>query len=136
MLIAIGSGGLTGLGFAESRQKHGYLVGFTAFTDTIFSVYAEEFGFIGSVFLVIIFLIFILRGFHIANHAPDKLGSLLAAGITIWFGLQIFFNIGANVVLLPLTGIPLPFISYGGSAMIVTMAAMGILLNISRQISK
>lgn len=133
VLIGIGSGGLWGLGFGESRQKYGYLVHYTAFTDTIFAVFAEEFGLIGSTLLILLFLVFLMRGFKIASKAKDKLGAMLALGITVWFGLQIFFNIAANVVLMPLTGIPLPFFSYGGSSMVVVLIAVGILLNISRQ---
>jgi cell division protein FtsW len=134
VLIAIGSGGLLGIGFGESRQKFFYLVGNSAFTDTIFAVFAEEFGFVGDVLLVCAFLLFISRGIKIATAAPDRLGSLMAAGITIWIGLQTFLNLAANIALGPLTGIPLPFISYGGSSMVVILTAVGILLNISRQI--
>lgn len=132
VLIAIGSGGLLGVGFGESRQKFFYLVGNSAFTDTIFAVFAEEFGFVGDVILVLAFLLFISQGIKIAQNAPDKLGALLAMGITIWIGLQAFLNLAANVALGPLTGIPLPFFSYGGSSMVVILIAVGILLNISR----
>ncbi|MBN1915641.1 cell division protein FtsW [Candidatus Dojkabacteria bacterium] len=131
ILIAVGSGGLFGVGFGESRQKFFYL-GISSFTDTIFAIFAEEFGLFGSIILVLIFLIFILRGLGIARSAPDSLGALLASGIIFWIGLQAFLNISANVGLIPLTGIPLPFISYGGSSMIVTLVAIGILLNISK----
>ncbi len=131
ILIAVGSGGLFGVGFGESRQKFFYL-GISSFTDTIFAIFAEEFGLFGSVVLIAIFLMFILRGLRIARTAPDSLGALLASGIVFWIGLQAFLNIAANVGLIPLTGIPLPFISYGGSSMIVTLAAIGILLNISK----
>jgi len=132
VLIAIGSGGLFGVGFGESRQKFFYLVGDSAWTDTIFAVFAEEFGFVGDVILMLVFLLFISRGIQIALHAPDRLGSLLAIGITVWIGIQTFLNIAANIALGPLTGIPLPFFSYGGSSMIVNLIAVGILLNISR----
>lgn len=132
VLIAIGSGGLFGVGFGESRQKFFYLVGNSAFTDTIFAVFAEEFGFVGDVLLIFAFLMFITRGIKIAQAAPDRLGSLLAMGITIWIGLQAFLNIAANIALGPLTGIPLPFFSYGGSSMVVILIAVGILLNVSR----
>jgi cell division protein FtsW len=132
VLIAIGSGGLLGVGFGESRQKFFYLVGNSAFTDTIFAVFAEEFGFVGDILLITIFLIFITRGIKIAQAAPDRLGSLLAMGITLWIGLQAFLNIAANIALGPLTGIPLPFFSYGGSSMVVVLTGIGILLNISR----
>ena len=136
VLIAIGSGGFWGVGFGESKQKFFYLVGNSAFTDTIFAVFAEEFGFIGDVILVLAFFLFVNRGLTIAKMAPDRLGSLLAAGISIWIGLQAFLNIAANIALGPLTGIPLPFFSYGGSSALVIFAAVGILLNISRYTSK
>ncbi len=136
VLIAIGSGGLFGVGFGESRQKFFYLVGNSAFTDTIFAVFAEEFGFVGDVILVLGFLLFIMQGIKIAQNAPDRLGTLLAMGITIWIGLQAFLNIAANIALGPLTGIPLPFFSYGGSSMVVILTAVGILLNISKYSSR
>lgn len=136
VLIAIGSGGLFGVGFGESRQKFFYLVGDSAWTDTIFAVFAEEFGFAGDVILVCAFILFISRGIRIANAAPDRLGALLATGITVWIGLQTFLNIAANIALGPLTGIPLPFFSYGGSSMVVILTAVGILLNISRYANK
>jgi cell division protein FtsW len=132
VLIAIGSGGLLGVGFGESRQKFFYLVGDSAWTDTIFAVFAEEFGFLGDLILVLVFLLFISRGIRIALNAPDRLGSLLAIGIIVWIGVQVFLNIAANIALGPLTGIPLPFFSYGGSSMIVNLIAVGILLNISK----
>ncbi|MBN2015931.1 cell division protein FtsW [Candidatus Dojkabacteria bacterium] len=136
VLIAIGSGGLFGVGFGESRQKFFYLVGNSAFTDTIFAVFAEEFGFVGDFVLILAFLLFISRGIRIAQNAPDRLGSLLAMGITVWIGLQTFLNIAANIALGPLTGIPLPFFSYGGSSMVVVLVGVGILLNVSRYSSK
>ncbi|HEC67196.1 MAG TPA: stage V sporulation protein E, partial [bacterium] len=131
ILIAVGSGGLFGVGFGESRQKFFYL-GFSSFTDTIFAIFAEEFGLLGSILFVSVFLIFIFRGLKIASTAKDTLGSLLALGITFWIGLQAFLNIAANVGLIPLTGIPLPFISYGGSSMVVILTGVGILLNVSK----
>jgi len=136
VLIAIGSGGLFGVGFGESRQKFFYLVGNSAFTDTIFAVFAEEFGFIGDLVLVCAFFVFINQGIKIALNAPDRLGSLLATGITVWIGVQAFLNIAANIALGPLTGIPLPFFSYGGSSMVVILTAIGILLNISKYSNK
>ncbi|MBD3280847.1 putative lipid II flippase FtsW [Candidatus Dojkabacteria bacterium] len=131
VLIAVGSGGFDGLGFGQSKQKFNYL-GETAFSDTIFAVIAEEFGFIGSLIVISAFLYISIRGLKIAKGAPDKLSTLLAAGVTIWISLQAFLNIAANVGLIPLTGIPLPFISYGGSSMIITLAGVGLLLNVSR----
>ena len=131
VLTAVGSGGLFGLGFGQSKQKFNYL-GETAFSDTIFAVIAEEFGFLGSIIIISVFLYIAVRGLKIAKGAPDQLSSLLAAGITIWISTQAFLNIAANVGLIPLTGIPLPYISYGGSSMIVTLVGTAILLNVSR----
>ena len=132
VLIAISSGGLGGVGFGESKQKYFYLVDQTAYTDTIFAVIAEELGLIGCVVLVIAYLIFILRGLKIAQNAPDKIGALLVYGIIIWVGLQSFLNIAANVALIPFKGITLPFLSYGGSSIVVILSAMGIVLNVSK----
>jgi len=131
ILIAVGTGKITGQGFAQSKQKFSYLTD-TAFSDTIFAVFAEEFGFLGSFVLISVFIWIMFRGFKIAREAPDRLGSLIASGITIWLTLQAFIHFAVNVGLIPLTGIPLPFVSYGGSSLIVSMAAIGILLNISR----
>lgn len=131
ILIALGSGGLWGLGIGQSRQKYAYLPEST--TDSIFAIIGEEVGFIGTTMLVLFFLFFIWRGFKIAQAAPDRFGQLLAAGITSWFGIQIFVNLSAMLAIIPLTGVPLPFISYGGSSLIVAMSGVGILLNISRQ---
>ncbi|MFC1686667.1 putative lipid II flippase FtsW [Patescibacteria group bacterium] len=129
-LLAIGSGGLLGLGFGHSRQKYNYLPEVSG--DSIFAVVAEELGFIRAVLVVLLFAFIIYRGFKIAYNAPDPFSRLAAAGITTWISLQALVNIGAMVGLLPLTGIPLPFISYGGSSLIVTLAGVGILLGISR----
>jgi len=133
ILTAVGSGGLLGLGFGQSKQKFNYL-GETAFSDTIFAIIAEEFGLLGASIIITCFLYIALRGIRIAQGAPDKLSALLAAGITIWITLQAFLNIAANVGLIPLTGITLPFISYGGSSMIVTLSGVGILLSISKYV--
>ncbi|MFC1656603.1 putative lipid II flippase FtsW [Patescibacteria group bacterium] len=129
-LIAIGSGGLWGLGFGNSIQKYNYLP--DPMSDSIFAVIAEEMGFIrtGIIFLVLVF--FVWRAYQISKKAPDDFSKLLALGITTWFATQIIINIAAMLGVLPLTGIPLPFISYGGSALIINLAAVGILLNISR----
>jgi cell division protein FtsW len=132
ILIGIGSGGFFGKGFGQSRQRFGYLVENTAFTDSTFAILLEELGFLGGGILVFAWILFFLRGFKIAQNAPDKEGRLLASGIVIWLVLQAFFNMGANVGLIPLTGIPLPFFTYGGSSTLVTMAGVAILLNISR----
>lgn len=130
ILISLGSGGLFGLGLGQSLQKYEYLP--EATTDSIFAIIGEELGFIGAVSLLLIFLFFLLRGFRIALKAPDKFGRLLATGIVSWIGLQAAINLSSMVALLPLTGIPLPFISYGGSSLIVLLIGVGILLNISR----
>ena len=132
ILIGIGSGGFFGKGFGQSRQRFGYLVENTAFTDSTFAILLEELGFIGGTILVIAWLIFFLRGFKIAQNAPDKEGRLLAMGIITWLTLQAFFNMGANVGLIPLTGIPLPFFTYGGSSTLVSFIGIALLLNISR----
>lgn len=131
VLIALGSGGLIGLGIGQSRQKFAYIPEVT--TDSIFSVIGEEFGFIGCLFLISLFSVLIFLLFKIIEQAPDKFGKLLATGFTIWLGAQIIVNLSSMVSLLPLTGVPLPFISYGGSALIVNLVSIGILINISRQ---
>lgn len=131
VLIALGSGGLFGLGLGQSRQKHEYLPAVT--TDSIFAVIAEEVGFIGASLVILAFLFFIWRGFRIAKEAPNKFGHLLAVGITAWIGFQALINLGAMVALVPLTGVPLPFISYGGSSLVLTLAGAGIMVNISKQ---
>lgn len=134
ILIAIGAGGLSGVGLGQSRQKYDYLPAVT--TDSIYAVIAEEMGFIVSALLIIAFLLFIFRGLKIANEAPDDFGRLLAVGITSWIGLQAMINFAAMVALVPLTGIPMPFISYGGSSLVLVMAGAGILVGISRSPAK
>ncbi len=131
ILIALGNGGVFGVGLGNSLQKYAYLPENT--TDSIFAIIAEELGFIGSTILIGIFAVVVWRGFLIASKAPDNFGRLLAAGITTFLGIQMIINLAAQTVLVPLTGIPLPFISYGGSALIVDLCAVGILLNIARQ---
>lgn len=130
-LLAIGSGGLWGQGLGLSRQKHNYLP--EPIGDSIFAVMAEELGFLRIIFLVALFLFFVVRGLKVAGSSPDKFGRLLAIGLVCWIGLQAFINIGAISNLLPLTGITLPFLSYGGSSLWAVSFAVGILLNISRQ---
>jgi cell division protein FtsW len=132
ILIGIGSGGFLGKGFGQSRQRFGYLVENTAFTDSIFAIILEELGFLGGSILVFAWIFFFLRGFKIAQSAPDKEGRLLAMGIVVWLTLQAFLNMGANVGLIPLTGMPLPFFTYGGSSTLVSFIGVAILLNISR----
>lgn len=131
ILIALGSGGIFGLGLGQSRQKYQYLP--EVATDSIFAVIGEELGFIGLLFLIGVLVFIIYRGFRIAKKAPDSLGKLLATGITSWFAIQCGVNLSAMVHLIPLTGIPLPLISYGGSSMIFTLLGLGILLNVSSQ---
>lgn len=129
-LLAIGSGGLWGLGFGQSRQKYLYLP--EPQTDSIFAIIAEELGFIRSSLVVIAFIVLGYLGFRIAKNAPDNFAKLLCIGITSWILFQAFINIGAMINILPLTGVPLPFISYGGSSLIILLAAVGIMLNISK----
>lgn len=130
VLISLGSGGLTGLGLGQSRQKYQYLP--EATTDSIFAVMAEETGFLGASLLVVFFLFLVRRCFKVALNAKDEFGKLVAAGITSWLAIQIFVNLAAMVVLVPLTGIPLPLISYGGSSLVITLSSLGIILNIER----
>lgn len=130
-LIAIGSGGFWGRGFGLSRQKFQYLpepVG-----DSVFAVFAEEFGFVGSVLLIFLFIAFLWRGFRVSSRAPDLFGRLLGAGIVILIVVASIVNIAALTGLLPLAGIPLLFISQGGSALMMTLAQVGILINISKK---
>ena len=129
-VLAIASGGIFGLGLGHSRQKFNYLP--EAAGDSIFAIIAEELGLIVALMLIALFIVFIIRGYRIARNAPDEYGKILAAGITTWFGFQAFINIAALSRLLPLTGIPLPFVSYGGTALITSFAAVGLLANISR----
>jgi len=129
-LIATGSGGLTGVGLGLSRQRFGFLP--SVMSDSIFAVLAEETGFIGAFILIMLFLLFLIRGFKISKNTSDLFLQLVGFGITSWIVIQAFVNIGAMIGVLPLTGIPLPFISYGGSAIVVELIGVGILLNISK----
>lgn len=131
ILIALGSGGLLGVGLGNSLQKYAYLPEST--TDSIFAIIAEELGFVGAVGLVLFFIFIISRCFRVVVNCRDNFGKLLAGGITTFLAIQTVINLAAQTALIPLTGIPLPFISYGGSALIVDLAAIGILLNISRR---
>ncbi len=128
--LAVGSGGVWGLGLGHSRQKFQYLPEVQA--DSIFAVIAEEMGLLITSALVLLVAFLGLRGFKIAKGAPDQFGYLLGTGIMIWFVWQSFFNISTTIGLLPLTGVPLPFISHGGSAMAMALASFGIVANISK----
>ncbi|PIR96254.1 MAG: putative lipid II flippase FtsW [Candidatus Doudnabacteria bacterium CG10_big_fil_rev_8_21_14_0_10_42_18] len=130
-LLAVGAGGLWGYGYGLSRQKYNYLP--EVMGDSIFAVIAEELGFARVIIVLALFTWFAIKGYQIAKNAPDIFGRLLAFGITSWIAIQAIINIGAMINLLPLTGIPLPFFSYGSSSLLVTLASMGILLNISKQ---
>jgi cell division protein FtsW len=129
--IAIGHGGVTGSGIGHSIAKFGFLP--YAQTDFIFAIVADELGLIGALLLIALFLAVGVVGVRIALGAPDRFGMLVATGITAWVLIQAFVNIGAVVGVLPITGVPLPFVSFGGSSLVVVLAAMGIELSIARQ---
>lgn len=131
ILLALGSGGLIGIGLGKSRQKYFFLP--EATTDSILAIVGEEFGFIGTVFIILLFAFVIYRGYLIAKRAPDRFGRFLAMGIISYFAIQTIVNLSAMAALLPLTGVPLPLLSYGGSSLVITLSGIGILLNISRQ---
>lgn len=133
-LIAVGSGGIFGLGLGMSQQRFGRIP--QMMSDSIFPIFAEETGFIGSLILVLLFLVFLWRGIKIFKKSDDKFSQLFAIGFSSWICLQAFVNIGSMIRLLPLTGIPLPFISYGGSHLVAELIGVGILLNISKSIKK
>jgi len=130
--LAIGSGGWFGLGLGHSRQKFEYLPEVQA--DSIFAVVGEEMGFVFAAGLVILLLLIAYRGFQLAKQTRDQFGQLLVAGIIIWFLTQSFLNIGAMVGVLPLTGVPLPFVSHGGTALLVALAAAGLVVNVSKHV--
>ena len=130
-IIGIGSGGLFGVGLGNSAQKYYFLP--ERHTDFVFSIFAEEVGLVGTTLLLLLLFLYIYRGFRIAGQAPDIFGFLLASGLTIMIGAQVFINIGVATKLLPTTGMTLPFISYGGSSLLLSFVATGILLNISKQ---
>ncbi len=130
IMIAIGSGGIFGLGLGMSRQKLGFLP--EAMGDAIFAVFSEEAGFLGSALVVLLFMTFLWSGLTIAKKSTDKFSSLLAVGITSWIIIQAFVNIGAMLNVLPLVGVALPFLSYGGSHLVAEFIAVGLLLNIAK----
>ncbi len=129
-LLAVGTGGIWGLGLGRSRQKYQFLP--EPAGDSIFAIMAEELGLVRSVLLLLAFVWIGWRGYTIARLSPDMFGRLVAAGITSWIVIQAFVNIGAILAIMPLTGIPLPFISYGGSSLAILLFASGILLNVSK----
>ena len=131
-LYSIGSGGLTGLGLGQSRQKYLYLP--EEHNDFIFSVVCEELGFIGALLILTLFALLIIRGYWIALHSTDRYGFLVAAGITTLLAIQVILNVAVVTNLVPCTGISLPFFSYGGTALLMQMAEMGIVLSISRDL--
>jgi cell division protein FtsW len=130
LLIALGSGGVDGIGLGASRQKFFYVPG--AHTDGIFAIIGEELGFIGCAVVLAVFSLLMVRGFRVIFRARDDFGALLAVGILSWIGYQAVINIGGVTRMMPLTGIPLPFVSYGGSALLAMLAGIGILLSVSR----
>lgn len=129
-LITVGSGGLTGRGLGLSVQKFSFLP--QPMTDSIFAIFSEETGFVGSLILIILFLVFAWQGLKIAKKSPDAFLGLIAVGITVWITLQALINIGSITGILPITGIPLPFTSYGSSHLVAELIAVGLLLNISK----
>ena len=130
IMIALGSGGFWGVGLGQSRQKYGYIPEVN--TDSIFAVIAEETGLIGSTFILVLFLALVLKGFSLSFKAEDPVAERLAAGIIAFISIQTVINFSGMTHLLPLTGVPLPLVSYGGSSLLVTMFSLGVLLNISR----
>ncbi len=130
VLIALGSGGIFGRGIGQSRQKFNFIPEVT--TDSIFAIVGEELGFVGCFVLIVCFCFLVYKAFSIATRAEDEFARLLAGGIGLWLGSQVVVNLGAMVSMIPLTGVPLPFISYGGSALLANLVAVGILLNISK----
>ena len=130
-LITIGSGGIFGIGLGMSRQRFGFLP--ESMSDAIFPIFAEETGFIGSFLLLFLFLAFVFKGVKIIKRAPDGFCQLIVMGVVAWIASQAFINIAAMAGILPIAGIPLPFISYGGSALISELTAVGLILNISRR---
>jgi cell division protein FtsW len=130
-LVGLSTGGLTGLGLGASRAKWGFLP--NAHTDFIFAIIGEELGLLGGLLVILLFVAFAVLGARIALRAPDRFGTLVAAGVTAWIVGQALLNIGVVIGALPVTGVPLPFLSFGGSSLVFTMTATGILLNIARQ---
>ena len=131
-ILAVASGGLNGLGLGMSRQKYRYLP--EEQNDFIFAIVCEELGFIGAAIIIILFALLIIRGYWLALHARDRFGALVIVGFTTLLAVQVFMNIAVVINLIPATGISLPFFSYGGTALIIQLAEMGVILSVSRQI--
>lgn len=132
VLLSLGSGGWTGVGLGKSRQKYEYLP--EANTDSIFAILGEETGFIGGLFVIALLQLMLWRGFYIARATTDPYGRMLVLGVVSWVGMQSLINLGSMVALVPLTGVPLPLISYGGSNLVITLGALGIVHNVSKHI--
>jgi cell division protein FtsW len=130
-LVGLASGGITGTGLGASRAKWGFLP--YAHTDFIYAIVGEELGLLGAIAVIALFVAVVALGVRTALLAPDRFGMLIATGATTWFGVQAFVNIGAVIGILPITGVPLPFVSYGGSSLVFSMAAAGLLLSVARQ---
>lgn len=130
-LWAIGSGGLTGAGIGKSVQKYSYLP--EAYNDFIFAITAEEIGFLGVTVIIILYALLIIRGFKVSYSCPDSFGSLVSAGIVMMITIQVIFNLSVVSALIPVTGVGLPFFSFGGSAIVIVLGSMGVLLNIAKQ---
>ena len=130
VLISLGSGGVFGVGIGQSRQKYQYLP--EVASDSIFAIIGEELGFFGTVSLVLLYSFLIYQGFNIASSAPDMFSKSVAVGVTSWMGLQFFVNVASMVQLIPLTGVPIPLISYGGSSLFFVMCGLGLLANVSK----
>lgn len=134
VILSLGSGGVSGLGIGRSRQKYAYLP--EATTDSIFAVVGEELGFLGGVGLILAFLYFLSLIFKVAANESNKFASTMVAGVGAWIGLQVCLNLAAMVALTPLTGVPLPLVSYGGSALITMLGGIGLVISVSRQQQK
>jgi cell division protein FtsW len=132
--IALGSGGLFGSGLTESKQKLFFLP--KPYTDFIFAIIGEELGFIGAVFIIILFIILVYKGMAIALQSTDMFYKLLAVGVTSLIGIEAIFNIGVNIGMLPTKGTTLPFISYGGSSLVFKLACIGIILNVADKVNQ
>jgi cell division protein FtsW len=129
-LVALGSGELTGVGLGASKAKWGFLP--NAHTDFIFAIIGEEMGLLGTLVVVALFVVFAFAGIRAAMRAPDRFGTLVATGITAWVVVQALINIGAVSGIMPVTGVPLPFVSFGGSSLVLTMGAVGLVVSVAR----